>query len=292
MNKINGNTRICGVFGNPVEHTMSPAIHNFLAERTGQNLVYVPFHVERGHLSEAVKGTHAMNILGINVTVPFKTEVMDSLCEIDSMAKKIGAVNTLVPIQGGFKGYNTDMQGLYKAMCEDQVKISDEKVLILGAGGVARAVAILLAEKNAKEIIIINRTEEKAKNLAEEVNAFYPNVHIRALALSDIASLYGNEKYLAIQATNIGMYPNIDDAVVMEESFYQHIHTGYDLVFNPLDTKFMQLVQQNKGRGFNGLKMLVYQGILSYEMWTGCAISDALAKEAYSFVLQYAKENG
>ena len=150
--EINGYTRVCGVIGNPVEHTMSPAIHNTLAREMGENLVYVPFHVPAGQAGEAVKGAFALNLLGINVTVPYKSEVIPFLEEIDPLAEQIGAVNTLVRKEKGFKGYNTDMPGLYRAMEEDGVTLQGEKVLILGAGGVARAVAILAAEKGANRL--------------------------------------------------------------------------------------------------------------------------------------------
>lgn len=279
--KINGYTRTCGLIGNPVEHTMSPAIHNTLAEAMGQNLVYVPFHVPTGHVGDAVKGAFALNLLGCNVTVPYKSEVIPFLKEIDPLAQKIGAVNTLVRVEDGFKGYNTDMPGLYRAMCEDGVTLEGEKVIILGAGGVARAVAVLLATKNAAEIIILNRTVEKAKSVADEVNEVFGKQVAHAMALSDYKTLPGEEKYLAIQATNVGMYPNVTDVVVEDEAFYQKIHTGYDLIFNPAKTRFMSLVEENGGKAYNGLKMLLYQGVIAYELWTGMPVDEGLAEGAY-----------
>ena len=126
---VNGYTRTCGLIGNPVEHTMSPAIHNTLAEAMGENLVYLPFHVPRGQVGEAVRGAYALNLLGLNVTVPYKSEVIPFLKETDPLAETIGAVNTLVRTKEGFKGYNTDMPGLYRAMCEDGVGIEGEKIL-------------------------------------------------------------------------------------------------------------------------------------------------------------------
>lgn len=277
---IDGYTRTCGLIGNPVEHTMSPAIHNTLAENLGENLVYVPFHVPTGHVKEAVEGAFALNLLGCNVTVPYKSDVIPYLKEIDPLAKRIGAVNTLVRTEMGFKGYNTDMPGLYRAMLSDGVGIAGECVLILGAGGVARAVAVLLAEKNAKEIIILNRTLEKATKIADEVNGYVGHVLVKAMRLEDYAALPG-EKYLAIQATNIGMFPNVNDVVIEDKAFYEKIHTGYDLIFNPIETKFMRLVKEAGGNAYHGLKMLLYQGIIAYELWTGEEISDELTAEAY-----------
>ena len=278
--KTDGYTRICGVMGNPVEHTMSPAIHNTLAESLGENLAYVPFRVPKGQVGEAVKGAYALNLLGMNVTVPYKSEVIPFLKEIDPLAKTIGAVNTLVRLEGGFKGYNTDMPGLYRAMCEDDVKIEGEEVLILGAGGVARAVAILAAQKGADQILILNRTPEKARIIAEEVNTLTGRRLASARELGAYASLPG-KRYLAIQATNVGMFPKTEEAVIEEAAFYEKIHTGYDLIFNPAETRFMSLVKKSGGRAFNGLKMLLYPGIIAHELWTGAEVGPGLAEKAY-----------
>ena len=163
MEMINGKTRTCGLIGNPVEHTMSPAIHNTLAARCGHNLVYVPFLVEEGKVAEAVKGAYALNILGMNVTVPYKSEVIESLVEVDELAAQIGAVNTLVRTEGGYKGYNTDMSGLHRAMTSEGIRIEGEEIILLGAGGAARAVAYLCAKQNAKQVYLLNRTLEKAE---------------------------------------------------------------------------------------------------------------------------------
>ena len=277
---VNGYTRVCGVMGSPVEHTLSPVIHNTLAESLGENLIYAPFHVSPGQVGEAVRGAWALNFLGMNVTVPHKREVIPFLEAVDPLAEKIGAVNTLVRGKGGFKGYNTDMPGLYRAMCEDGVEIAGEKVLILGAGGVARAVAILMAEKGAGEILLLNRTESKARKIAEEVNDMAGRRLAGAGALEDYTAL-PEARYLAVQATKVGMFPGTGEAVIQDAAFYRKIHTGYDLVFNPAETRFMSLVEKNGGRAFNGLKMLLYQGIIAYELWTGARVNASLAGKVY-----------
>lgn len=280
---INGKTRTCGLIGNPVEHTMSPAIHNNLAKQMDIDLVYVPFHVEEGRLEDAVKGAYALNILGVNVTVPYKSDVIPFLVDIDPLAKQIGAVNTLVRKDGGYKGYNTDMPGLYRAMVSDGVQLEDREVLILGAGGVARAVAVMLADKGVKEIIIINRSADRAQKIAEEVNGFYEKQLVKVLALSDVNKLE-KKKYLAIQATSVGMHPKVDEAVIEDESFYKLVDVGYDLVFNPRETKFMKLVKEQGGLAYNGLKMLLYQGIIAYELWNDVAVTKEQAEVIYEII--------
>ncbi|MDE6700310.1 MAG: shikimate dehydrogenase, partial [Acetatifactor sp.] len=281
MKAIDGYTRTCGLIGNPVEHTLSPLIQNMLAELTDQKLCYVPLRVEEGQLEAAVKGAYALNFLGTNVTVPYKSDVIPFLQEIDPLAAKIGAVNTLVRMEGGFRGYNTDMPGLYRALCADGVRIEGEKVLVLGAGGVARAVAVLLAEKGAAGVILLNRTLEKAQRIACEVNAMAGKELVSAMEYGDYTKLPEGERYLAIQATSVGMHPHDDEVVLADKAFYQKLHTGYDLIFNPARTRFMELVEEQGGRAMNGAKMLLYQGVIAYELWTGAKVGGELAEKAY-----------
>lgn len=288
---IDGKTRVCGVYGNPVEHTKSPAIHNTLAAIRDINLVYVPLPVERDRVEDAVKGSFAMGMLGVNVTVPFKTEVMPFLAEIDPLARRIGAVNTLVRTAGGFKGYNTDMPGLYRAMSSDGVKVEGESVIILGAGGVARAVAVLLAEKKVREIIILNRTLEKAAAIAKEVNEMAGKELVTAMSMEETNRL-PDRKFLVIQATSVGMHPNDGVAPVMEDTFYKKVHTGYDLVYQPAETVFMKKVKEQGGRAFNGLKMLVYQGVIAFELWNDISVTEAEAEQIHQVLLQLEQAKG
>ncbi len=281
LNDINGYTRTCGLIGNPVEHTLSPVIHNTLSMVLGENLAYVPFHVENGRLEDAVKGAFALNLLGLNVTVPYKSDVIPYLTDIDPLAENIGAVNTLVRTETGYKGYNTDMPGLYRAMCEDGVKVKGEKVLILGAGGVARAVAMLLLDKGAREAILLNRTVQKAQEVADEVNRIAGRKFAKAMPMDAYDTLPAGKRYLAIQATSVGMYPGCDAAVIEDPAFYEKVHTGYDLIFNPPKTRFMELVEAQGGKAYNGAKMLLYQGIIAFELWTGCEIKSWLADKVY-----------
>lgn len=285
MREIDGHTRTCGLIGNPVAHTQSPLIQNYMAQATGVNLVYVPFPVAQGNLEAAVKGALALDLLGLNVTVPYKSDVMSYLAEIDPLAERIGAVNTLVRCEGGYKGYNTDMPGLYRAMQQDGVEIAGRNVVILGAGGVARAVAVMLLEKGAAGAYILNRTVDKARAVAEEVNGIAGRSFAQAYALSDYGQIPG-EKWLVIQATSVGMHPHVDCAVMEEPAFYRHVETGYDLIFNPGVTRFMKLTEAAGGRAYNGARMLVYQGVIAYELWTGVTIGQDTADELCRMMAQ------
>lgn len=276
--KINGKTKTCGLIGNPVEHTLSPVIHNYLAKEEKHNLVYVPFRVETEQIKEAVEGAWALGIHGLNVTVPHKSAVIPYLKEIDPLAEKIGAVNTLVQTERGYKGYNTDMPGLLRAMESEDYTIQDESVLILGAGGAARAVAMLCMEQEAKEIFLLNRSLEKAEAVAEEVNSLYQKEKVTAMTLMDYKKL-PDRKYLAIQATSVGLYPNVEDVVISDADFYNKIEAAVDLIYNPYETKFMSLVKAHGKKAMNGLKMLLYQGIIAYELWNKVDILEETAQE-------------
>lgn len=276
---INGKTRTCGLIGRPVEHTMSPVIHNTLAQVMGINLAYVPFLVEKD-LATAVNGAYALNILGMNVTVPYKSDVLECLTECEEMAEKIGAVNTLVRTEQGYKGYNTDMIGLYRAMTSYGIKIKNEKIIILGAGGAARAVAYLCAFYGADTVYMLNRSIEKAQIVAKEVNAAMERECIFPFLLEEYHKL-PQEKMLCIQATSVGLSPRDEEAVIYEKDFYDRIHTGYDLIYRPANTKFMQLVKAHGGQAYHGLKMLLYQGIEAFELWNDVAVSEELADKVY-----------
>lgn len=281
MRQIDGYTKTCGLIGNPVEHTMSPVIHNTLAQREGRNLVYVPFRVEKGGLKAAVEGAYALNMFGLNVTVPYKSEVIDSLTGIDEMAQKIGAVNTLVRTETGFRGYNTDMMGLYRAMCSENIVIEGEDIIILGAGGAARAVAYMCAIKGAGSVYLLNRTLHKAELVASEVNQVLGVDIIKPMKIADYDKLPGEKKYLAIQATSVGLYPDVEDAVITDKDFYEKIHTGFDLIYKPANTKFMMLVKEAGGQAFHGLKMLLYQGVIAYELWNNITVEEEDALLVY-----------
>ena len=278
---IDGYTKVCGLIGNPVGHTLSPLIHNTLAKFLGHNLVYVPFQVEHGAVQCAVDGAYGLNVLGLNVTVPYKGKVMEKLIQIDGLAEKIGAVNTLVRCGNGFKGYNTDMPGLHRALINEGIMLEGQEVILLGAGGAARAVAFMCASQRAKKVYMLNRSLDKAEAVSEEVNRKSGRECIFPMALQDYGRLPGG-KFLAIQATSVGLYPNVNDVVIEDVAFYEKIHTGYDLIYKPWDTRFMQLVRSHGGKAFNGLKMLLYQGIIAYELWNGISVSEEMALQVYN----------
>lgn len=278
--KIDGRTGLLGLMGNPVEHTLSPVIHNTLSEILHKNLVYVPFHVENGNVADAVRGAYALNIQGMNVTVPHKERVMESLVSVDPVAEAIQAVNTLVRVPGGFCGYNTDMPGLLRAIQSEGVELAGKTVLILGAGGASKAVAYMCMQERAEKIYMLNRTVEKAQEIADSMNRIFQEERMHAMAL-DAWKEIPEESWIVFQCTSVGLSPNVDAVVLEDREFYQRVTVGIDLIYNPAQTKFMRLVYEAGGRAFNGLKMLLYQGIIAYELWNDLAVTDEQAEIVY-----------
>lgn len=278
--EINGGTRLIGLIGNPVEHTLSPVIHNNISERMTINSVYVPFKVEE--LETAVCGAYAMNVLGMNVTVPHKNQVIQSLVEIDDAAKAIGAVNTLVRVDGlhGYKGYNTDMLGLRRQIQEDGISLENETVVILGAGGAAKAVVYMCLLEGAKRVYLLNRTLGKAEKIAKHMNEIFSTTAVLPLELSQYTEIK-EEHLIVFQATSIGLSPNVEQVVLEDTSFYEKVKVGVDLIYNPAETRFMQLVKEAGGRAYNALKMLLYQAVIAYELWHEVTVSQDIIDEVY-----------
>lgn len=265
---MNGKTRVCGVIGNPIEHSMSPLMQNFYIERTGTNLAYVPFRVEADKVGDAVRGAFAFHMLGLNVTVPHKQAVMEYLADIDGDAKAMGAVNTLVYGENGYKGYNTDGEGFKRALDVNHISVAGESCILLGAGGAAKAVAYTLAKYGAETIYILNRSVDKAEKLASYINGLFDRELMVPLELSQFQRIPGKEKgYLAVQSTSVGMFPHVEDVVIEDEAFYSLMHTAVDIVYTPAQTRFMKMAKAAGARAINGLDMLLYQGIISYELW-------------------------
>lgn len=280
IQQIDGHTRLLGLLGNPVEHTLSPVIHNTLNEILGRNQVYVPFHVEAEGLEQAVQGAFALNILGMNVTVPHKNPVMDYVVELDPAAEAIGAVNTLVRTGTGYKGYNTDMPGLLRAILSEGIELKNRTVVILGAGGASKAVAYMCMQEQAGSVYLLNRTLEKAQEIADSLNRLFDRSGIKAMAVRDYGSL-PKEPWIVFQCTSLGLSPNVDSVIIEDLDFYRNITVGVDLIYNPAATRFMKMVKEAGGQAYNGLKMLLYQGIIAYELWNQVQVTEEQAELVY-----------
>lgn len=277
---LDGKTRVCGLFGFPVEHSFSPAMHNAAFQNRGLNWAYLPFAVEPEHLAKAVQGITALNLAGVNITVPHKQRVIPLLDEIDPAAAQIGAVNTIVNNQGKLVGYNTDGAGFIKSLAEEaNFEPRGKRVLLLGAGGAARAVAFSLAMAGCQAIYITNRTTETAKALARELSQ---KCGVAAEVLPwglELPAAAVARVDLVVQTTSLGMWPNTQDC---PEFPFGALHPGQlvcDLIYTPRQTAFLQQASARGATILNGLGMLLYQGVLAFELWTGHTAPVEVMKE-------------
>ena len=268
--KISGSTKICGIIGDPVEHSFSPAMHNAAFAALGLDYAYVPYHVRKENLSAALMAVRALNLTGINVTVPHKQAVLEYLDEVSPAARLIGAVNTVVNHQGHLVGYNTDAPGFVRSL-KEQAEFSPEgsNIFILGAGGAARAVAVQLALSGAAFIAIANRTFERAEEIAKLIES-NTNCQVKTLTQADpTLNEIISDADLIIQTTSQGMYPHIMETPACP---LDSLHAGKlvcDLIYNPRQTLFLQKAEKCGAKTLNGIGMLLFQGALAFELWTG-----------------------
>ncbi|GED53771.1 shikimate dehydrogenase [Brevibacillus borstelensis] len=272
---ITSKTHLVGLFGHPVSHSQSPLMHNAAFAEAGLDYVYMTFDVAPERLSEAVAGIRSLGIKGVNVTIPHKVAIMPMLDEIDPLAARIGAVNTVVNRDGYLVGYNTDGLGYVRSLVETTgITLEQQTVTMLGAGGAARAVAFTLAERGVKEIRIINRSRERATLLAEHVGTIVPTAVIDPAEGKEAIE----DASLLINTTSIGMYPQVDEMPVQEE----WLHAGLivsDLIYNPLETRLLKAASSRGAQVHSGIGMFVNQGALAFELWTGEAAPTETMRE-------------
>jgi len=266
---ISGRTKVCGVIGDPIEHTMSPVMHNAAFKNKGLDYVYLSFRVKKEELGKAIEGMRALNIRGLNITIPHKVAIIPFLDELDHLADKIGAVNTIVNDNGVLKGYNTDATGFLQALLERGIEPKGKRVVILGAGGASRAISFILAERGAR-IVILNRLLELdwAKELASRISqTFAREVEALELNRKNLAIVLEKADIL-INATSVGMSPNINETPVTSDLLKPSL-VVFDIVYNPTKTRLQREAEVAGATAISGLDMLVWQGALAFEKWTG-----------------------
>lgn len=264
---ITGVTRILGVLGDPIGHTSSPAMHNAAIAAMGLDYAYVAFHVRPDALGSAIEGMRALQIAGLNVTVPHKQGVMAHLDEVSDEAVAIGAVNTVVNRQGRLVGYNTDAFGILESLKRDGgLERLPAQVALLGAGGAARAILYALLEREeVEQILLLNRTRSKAESLAGDLDRS-GRVCVGQMDSSAVA-----EVDLLINSTSVGMYPHEEGSPLADPSVLHANMLVADIVYKPLKTRLMKQAEAAGARAINGLGMLAWQGARSFELWTGSA---------------------
>jgi shikimate dehydrogenase len=285
---ITGKTKICGIIGDPIEHTVSPAMHNAAFKKLGLDYVYVPFRVSQEELGEAVDGLRALSITGFNVTIPHKVAIMPMLDVLDPLAEKIGAVNTVVNHEGKLKGYNTDAAGFLQALLEKGIEPGEKNIVILGAGGASRAIACVLAERRS-DLTILNRRQELdwAEALARYIfDAFKREVKVLELGGENLARALAGAEIL-INATSVGMRPSREETPVPGRLLRADL-VVFDIVYNPIRTRLLREAAAAGARTIAGVDMLAWQGALAFEKWTGQAAPlDLMRAEAVKALEKY-----
>ena len=268
MPVVDVNTKLVGLLGNPLGHSFSPAMHNKAFETLGLNYFYLPIEVTADDLPTVAAGIAKMNFAGYNITIPHKIRIMDCLDAIDPLAQAIGAVNTVVLEKGHATGYNTDGEGFVRSLeAESGMTVDGKRYFILGSGGAARAIAMTLAFKGAQKIFLCNRTEQKAHDLAVEINTkvspcseVVPRDPVRMAPAVQKADVL-------INTTSIGMHPE-EDRIPIESDLIPAGVIVSDIVYNPARTKLLQVAEAKGCKTVPGLGMLVYQGTEGFRKWT------------------------
>lgn len=249
--------KVFGVMGDPVEHSLSPAMHNAAFRELCMDCTYHPFRVAPENLGDAIKGANALGFGGLNVTVPHKEQTLDFV-EADELALKIGAVNT-IDFKDGIHGYNTDGLGAEKALTEKGILIKGSNISIVGAGGAAKSIAFHFSNLGAN-IDIFNRTPQRAEQLAHVVGGQAHGLDVLGESLENCDIL--------INTTTVGMHPNVSESIVTREQLHSDLAV-FDIVYNPLKTKLLQEAEDAGAKTIDGVGMLVHQGAESFRIWTG-----------------------
>lgn len=261
----NSETKILAILGNPIIHSKSPIMHNTVFDYLGLNYHYVAFDVKPDDLEKAIEGIRALNICGANVTIPHKIKVMEYLDEISDEAEAIGAVNTIVNQNGKLIGYNTDGEGYVRSLIEEtNSDLTEKNIMILGAGGAARAISFTLSKHNVKSIVIVNRNLEKANLLKDKL---INNSRVNIIHTDNIRK-HINSSDIIINTTSVGMHPNTDQSLIQKQ-WIKPYHLVSDIIYNPLVTKLLLDAHESGAITHSGLGMFIYQGIIAFEKWTG-----------------------
>jgi shikimate dehydrogenase len=274
---ITGNTQLVGLIGWPVEHSLSPAMHNVAFDALRLNWRYVPLPVPPGQVETAVRGLAAMGFRGANVTLPHKRAVLAALDSIHPHARALGAVNTLVFERQDdgttiISGHNTDSPGFARALRRGGFRPEDGRnAVVVGAGGAARAVVAALRQSGIGGVTVLNRTPERALTLVSDLRVGDTSVsRLRALPLTPDALIESTRLAgLLVNATTVGMWPDVDDSIWPQDVPLPSHLTVFDLVYNPVETQLLRQARRSGAAAIDGLGMLIWQGASSFELWTG-----------------------
>jgi shikimate dehydrogenase len=266
---ISGKTQVCGVIGDPITHTLSPAMHNAAFKRLKLDFVFLAFRVKTADLENAVRGMRGFGIRGLNVTMPHKTVIIRYLANLDANVKFLGSANTILNDDGRLLGFNTDGTGALHALRENGINPEGKNVLLLGAGGAAKAIAYSLAQ-GAGALCILNRVPEKAAVLADALNRVFGKKIVGGALSPSAVQKNLQDADILVNATSVGMHPHVDQSLVAPQWLKPDLAV-MDIVYNPVETKLAKVAKAAGAHVISGVEMLLYQGAVSFQIWTGHA---------------------
>ena len=278
--QINSKTILTGLFASPSAHSVSPIIHNNAFEKLELNYAYLSFEVGKDNLKDAVQSIKTLNMRGVNLSMPNKKEVIQYLDEISETAELSQSVNTIVNDNGILKGYSTDGKGFFKSLEEEKIFIKDKNITILGTGGASISIISQAVFEGIKNIFVFKRDknwEEQKKILDNIANKTNCNIELNSLEDKNILKRKIEESDLLINATSVGMKEDI--SLIEDKSFFRKDLTVCDIIYNPSKTKLLQIAEKEGCKIINGIGMLLYQGALSFELWTNKKIPVDYIKE-------------
>jgi len=271
IENIDHTTKVVGIIGHPIKHSFSPQMHNITFRIQGLNYIYLPFDIPASNLVDSLKSLGVLGIRGINITIPHKEKIIQHMHHVSEEASTVGAINTVVNEGNQLFGYNTDINGIVESLNPYREQLAKSTASVIGSGGAARSVLYaLIRHFKISNINIINRTEERSEAIKDyfKDKMHFENINTYELMAKENIQVYKSSK-LIVNATSLGMFPNIDDTPTDLEDSFNSSQIVFDLIYNPLKTKFLELAETKGAEVINGLKMFVVQGARSFELWTG-----------------------
>lgn len=267
---ITGKTKLIGLLGYPISHSLSPTMHNAAFSHLGLDYAYLTFDTKEDNLADVITAMRVLNVRGFNVTMPNKKNVLPLLDEVSAEARMIGSVNTVLHENGRLIGYNTDGKGYVQSLIEKGVFVTGKKIVIAGAGGASRSVAIQLAVDGAAEVVILNRTLEKAAEICNVIQKNISTCKVEALELTEEnLGQKLSEADIFINSTALGMHPLEDKSVVTDPGMLHRELIVTDLIYKPSKTKLLEIAEGAGCKVINGLGMMIWQGAAAFKIWTG-----------------------
>ena len=271
---INSKTILTGLFANPAKHSLSPIIHNSSFKKLGLNYTYLSFEVENNNLENAINSLRALSMRGVNISMPYKSEVIKYLDFVDETANLIQSVNTIVNDNGYLKGYSSDGYGFIKSLEDENIFLNSKKATILGLGGASYSIILAMCFENIKEINIFSRSGKSFTIILDNIkNKYNKEILVHSLYDRELLKKSVLSSDILINTTPVGMIKgankdNLEYSLIEDKSFFREELIVYDCIYNPIETKLLRIAKECNCKTINGLGMLIHQGALSFNMWT------------------------